>query len=194
MKWRKRTGVRKKDQHMTVGVNTQQSGHDVRPCSKRTHLYKVKTYNSIYMSYHIKPCLVKSYLSGICNQLESFYPNVWEVHHYKLIIKTLLGVTKLWATLTICKQPLLCKKLASVSMSFSLSISYDNKLFLSILLTSFHRLMRLGENIWLDAMSLQDYRKVIMWSIVSTLSKSFSFLLSSHKADHLFEGNHILIY
>lgn len=97
-----------------------------------------------YMSHHIKPRSVKSYLSGICNQLESFYPNVREVRCHKLVVKTLLRVTKLRAILTVRKWPLLREELASVSASFSSSTSHDDKLFLSILLTSFHGLMRLG--------------------------------------------------
>jgi len=30
----------------------------------------------VYMSHHIKPTLIKSYLLGICAELEPFYPNI----------------------------------------------------------------------------------------------------------------------
>lgn len=148
----------------------------------------------VYMCHHIKPKSVKSYLSGICNQLEAFYPNVRDIRHHKLVSKTLVGCTKLHAVATIRKRPLLCDELVATTSSLASSTAHDDKLFVSIMLTSFHGLMRLGENVWPDKASLQDYRKVIMRSTVSTTKDSFSFLLPSHKADRLYEGNRILIH
>lgn len=40
---------------------------------------------SVYMSHHIKPASVDSYLSGICNQLEPFYPNARQNWRYHLV-------------------------------------------------------------------------------------------------------------
>ena len=45
----------------------------------------------VYMSHHIKPTSVESYLSGICNQLELFYPDVRRNHHSSLMTCTLHG-------------------------------------------------------------------------------------------------------
>jgi hypothetical protein len=55
------------------------------------------------------------------------------------------------------------------------SMSYDNTLFLAILLTSFHGLMCLGELTWPDTKHLQDYRKVILHNTL----KSFLNLINS---------------
>ncbi len=39
----------------------------------------------IYMSYHIKPKSIDSYLSEICNQLEHYFPDVRAVHKSLLV-------------------------------------------------------------------------------------------------------------
>ena len=80
-----------------------------------------------------------------------------------------------------------------VSQEFNLLSSYDNSLFFTLLLTSFHGLMQLGEITWPDKTNLQDYRKVIMRNFVHIDPKSFQFVLPGHKADHFFEGSLIII-
>jgi hypothetical protein len=45
----------------------------------------------VYMSTHIKPDSVNSYLSGICNQLEPFFPNVRQRRASILVSQTLAG-------------------------------------------------------------------------------------------------------
>lgn len=73
------------------------------------------------------------------------------------------------------------------------SSSHDDLLFFVILLVGFHGLMRLGELVWPDKTSLQDYRKVTKRSSVELLPDGFSFFLPGHKADRFFEGNRILL-
>ncbi|KAJ3506135.1 hypothetical protein NLJ89_g7033 [Agrocybe chaxingu] len=148
----------------------------------------------VYMCSHIKPTSVKSYLSGICNQLEPFFPNVRSVRRHTLVTRTLLGCTKRRATPTSRRRPLSRDELSVIHTSLSTSPDHDDILFLTILSTTFHGLMRLGENVWPDQTSLQDYRKVILRSSVTTTPDSFAFLLPGHKADRLFEGNRILIH
>lgn len=46
---------------------------------------------------------------------------------------------------------------------------------------------------WPDKKNLQDYCKVTKQSTVEILLKGFSFFLPGHKADRLFEGNHIIL-
>ncbi len=53
-------------------------------------------YYIMYMSHHIKPSSIKSYLSGICAKLELFYPDIHSIHASKLINHTLMGCTKLY--------------------------------------------------------------------------------------------------
>ena len=147
----------------------------------------------VYMSHHIKPTSVKSYLSGICSQLEIFYPTVRITRQSQLVVRTLLGCTKLRAVATSRKRPISNTELLSAYSLLHHIQDHDIKLFLAIACTSFHGLMRLGESVWPDKLSLQDYRKVIKRSSVSLSADSFSFSLPFHKADHLFEGNRILI-
>jgi hypothetical protein len=73
------------------------------------------------------------------------------------------------------------------------SSSHDDLLFFVILLVGFHGLMRLGELVWPDKKSLQDYRKVTKRSSVELLPEGFSFFLPGHKADRFFEGNRIVL-
>ncbi|PBK83235.1 hypothetical protein ARMGADRAFT_1048480 [Armillaria gallica] len=73
----------------------------------------------IYMSYHIKPKLVDSYLSGICNQLKHYFPDV------HAICKTLL--------------------LQLVLDKFNTSTFHDDLLFVAMILTGFYGLLHLAE-------------------------------------------------
>src|SRR5258708_12710681 len=52
----------------------------------------------VYMSHHIKPTSIKSYLSGICVELEPFYPDICSIRSSKLINCTLAGCTKLYGS------------------------------------------------------------------------------------------------
>jgi len=90
------------------------------------------------------------------------------------------------------KRPLTRSELADVSHQYSSSLLFDNSLFLILLLTGFHGLLRLGELTWPDKGNLQDYRKVVMRNSVCVDPKSFQFTLPGHKADRFFEGSLVL--
>jgi len=53
----------------------------------------------VYMSHHISPRSVTTYLSGIVQQLEPFYPLIREIRNSKLVQRTLQGCLKT------CAQP-----------------------------------------------------------------------------------------
>ena len=91
------------------------------------------------------------------------------------------------------KRPLTRAELIDVSRCYISSNVYNDVLFLTILLTGFHSLLRLGELTWPDSNHLQDYRKVVMRSSVQIHPKSFQFTLPGHKADRFFEGSVVLI-
>ncbi|RDB27517.1 hypothetical protein Hypma_003769 [Hypsizygus marmoreus] len=148
----------------------------------------------VYMCHHIKPKSVSSYLSGICNQLEPIYPEVRIHRKHRLVTNTLRGCTKLRAIPTTRKRPITREELVHITSQYPPSASHDDKLFIAILLTGFHGLMRLGELAWPDKLSLRDYRKVSRCNTVNISDNTFSFLLPSHKADHTFEGNQILLH
>ena len=149
---------------------------------------------TVYMAHHIKPKSVSSYLSGICNQLEPFFPDVRSHQRHWLVTKTLAGCRKMLPSTTSRKRPITRTELADVAQRYMPPASLDDALFLAILLTGFHDgLLRLGELTWPDNKSLCDYRKVIMRSTVRVHPKSYEFILPGHKADRLFEGSKILI-
>src|SRR5258708_31601323 len=50
----------------------------------------------VYMSHFIKPTSVKSYLSGICAELEPFYPDIHSICSSTLVNHMLSGCTKLY--------------------------------------------------------------------------------------------------
>src|SRR5258708_19531696 len=55
----------------------------------------------VYMSHHIKPTSVKSYLLGICAKLKPFYADIQSIHSSKLVNRTLAGFTKLYTSLIV---------------------------------------------------------------------------------------------
>lgn len=109
------------------------------------------SYYTVYMSHHIKPEWVDSYLSGICNKLKPFHPDVRKNRHHHLVTKTLRGCKKLRAIPTTHKHPLSRAEPAKLRSQYMSSSSHDNLLFFVILLVGFHALMRLGELVWPDS-------------------------------------------
>ena len=148
---------------------------------------------TVYMSHHIKPSSIDSYLSGICNQLEPFYPDVREARRHRLVTRTLRGCKKLRAIATHRKRPLRRTELVALAPIYTNSNEHDDMLFFAILLVGFFALIRLGELVWPDSVKLQDPQKVTMRHTVEMLPNGFSFLLPAHKADRLFEGNRVIV-
>lgn len=145
------------------------------------------------MCHHIKPKSVDSYLSGICNQLEPFSPDVRVHRRHRLVAKTIQGCKKLRPSTPSRKRPLTRSDLQSIAPQYLCDAYYDDILFFSLLLTGFHGLMRLGELVWPDQVKLRDYRKVICRNTVQLNQGSFEFFLPGHKADRFFEGNIVII-
>ena len=151
------------------------------------------SFYTIYMAHHIKPSSVDSYLSGICNELELFHPDVRKNCHHHLVTRTLWGCKKLRAIPTTHKCPLSRTELAKLHTQYMLSNSHNDLLFFVILLVGFHALMCLGELVWPDKKDLQDFRKVTTRDSVELLPKGFSFYLPGHKANRFFEGNKVIV-
>ena len=114
------------------------------------------SFYTVYMAHHIKPSSVDSYLSGICNELEPFHPDVWKNCRHHLVTRTLRGCKKLHAVPTTCKRPLSCTELAELCTQYMSSNSHDDLLFFIILLVGFHALMHLGELVGPDKKDLQQ--------------------------------------
>ncbi|GLB41623.1 hypothetical protein LshimejAT787_1002230 [Lyophyllum shimeji] len=145
------------------------------------------------MCHHINPRSVASYLSGICNQLETYFPDVRTHRKSPLVAKTLAGCQRLRGVPTIRKQPLSRNDLCRVVAHYERSKRYDDRLFVTLLLTGFYALMCLGELTWPDNPALQDDSKTtkVRSAVVST--EQYEFFLPCSKTDRLFEGNRIIV-
>ena len=115
---------------------------------------------TVYMSHHIKPNSIATYLSGICQQLEPYFPNVRSARNSALVHRTLQGCKRLRAVPTSRKHALTLGDLETVINSLSNSNDYDDLLFLAQLLTGFFALFHLGEMMYPNDLKLRDPRKV----------------------------------
>ena len=122
------------------------------------------SFYTVYMCHHIKPKSVDNYLSGISNQLEPFFPNIHSHHHHLLVTQTFKGCKKLRPSPVSRKCPITRTELGSLRHHYlqPTLTTHDDKLFFALLLTSFHGLLHLGELVWPDNKSLQDYCRVIL--------------------------------
>ena len=148
----------------------------------------------VYMSHHISPRSVSTYLSGIIQQLEPFYPLIQDVRNSKLVQRTLQGCLKTYAQPTRRKRALSISDLSTVINHYQTSPpSHDNLLFVTMLITGFFSLMRLGEMAFPDDKKIQDWRKISRRRSLELSDVSYSFQLPFHKVDRFFSGNTILV-
>jgi len=147
----------------------------------------------VYMSAHIKPDSVNSYLSGICNQLEVYFPDIRKNRNSILVSRTLAGCRRRFGTTIRRKRPLSTDDLITVLSQLQSAPHHDEKLFLAILFTGFHGLFRLGELTFPDRVASRDYRKIMLRHTVDITQTTYSLLLPGHKADRFFEGNIVII-
>ena len=148
---------------------------------------------TVYMCHHIKPGSVATYLSGICQQLKPYFPNICAARNSAIVHRTLQGCKRLRAMPTTCKRALTLTDLKTVANALADSIDYDDILFLAQLLTGFFALFRLGELTYPDDPELCDPQKVTKRMSVRFSDTSFQFFLPGHKADRFFEGNTIYV-
>jgi len=142
------------------------------------------------MSHHISPRLVTTYLSGIVQLLEPFYPSIRDIRNSRLVQCTLQGCLKTCAQPTHRKNALNISDLSAVIAHYdSITPSHDNLLFISMLLTGFFTLMCLGEMTFPDDKKIQDWRKISRRPTAISSTKNYSFDLPFHKADRFFSGN-----
>jgi hypothetical protein len=148
----------------------------------------------VFMSHHISPRSVNTYLSGLVNQLHPFFPDVRDARRSPLVTRTLTGCLKLKAKPIERKQALSLANVSQLLSQFGDTFIHDDLLFVAILLTAFFALHRLGELTFPDDASLRDWRKVIRRSSVTLHSDRYGFVLPAHKADRVFEGSHIVVW
>ncbi|TFY66127.1 hypothetical protein EVG20_g4960 [Dentipellis fragilis] len=147
----------------------------------------------VYTCHYIRPTSVRNYLSGICQQLEAFFPQVRTVRRSKLVSQTLAGCFRTRAHATTRKSPLTRAQLVQAITSYQHSSSLDDLLFCALMTTAFHGLLRLGELVLNDNPRLRDYRTLIERTSVKLLPNGYRFLLPSSKTDRVFHGAEIII-
>ena len=146
-----------------------------------------------YMSYYIKPESVDSYVSGICHELEPFFPEVRLSRKSPLVKRTLVGCKRMRGSPRARRRALTTIDLDTVISRYHSSASHDDDLFCAMLLTGFFALLRLGKMAEPDNTNLRDSRKWIRRSSVSVTAENYSFFLPGHKGDRFFHGNTVLI-
>ena len=125
------------------------------------------SYFVVFMSYHIKPSSVNTYLSGICQQLEPFFPGVRTAQKSKLVERTLCSCKRMRGQPITRKLPLSIDNLCVIYTSIHLSTDHDDKLFLAQLFTGFFALLCLGKLTYPDDASLHDPQKLSRRNSVS---------------------------
>ena len=98
-----------------------------------------------FCSLNLRPQTLSSYLSGICSQLEIFYPQICELCRLLIVCRTLAGIHCVHGTATKRKRPLLPTNLDLLLNAYSSSPHHDNLLFLTQVLVGFNQLLRLAE-------------------------------------------------
>ena len=103
----------------------------------KNHNFSVKpkpdtlSYFTVYMSYHIKPSSVNSYLSGICQQLEPFFLDVHKHQKSLLVHHTFKGCKRTHISPTKQKCTLTQNNLHLVMMHYQSLSLHDNLLFVT---------------------------------------------------------------
>jgi len=143
------------DSHLNSYINFCQLHHRIIDPTPDTLSYFV-----VWLSHYIEPRSVDTYLSGICNKLEFMFPNIREVRRSPLVSRTLQGCKRRLSKPIRQKVPIGEHDIARIVNIIGPSPDYDNTLFITMLITGFKTLQRLGELAWPDAVKLQSYRKV----------------------------------
>ncbi|KAF7773498.1 hypothetical protein Agabi119p4_5665 [Agaricus bisporus var. burnettii] len=145
------------------------------------------------MSQYIKPSSVESYLTGIAHYLAPYYPKVYDWRTAQIVHQTLQGCKKLYNTPIHRKRALTLHDLSLITNHFDTSDSYDDRLFIAILLIGFYGLLRLGELVYPNDIRLDNPQKMIHRHTLTLIASSLQFQLPYHKADRYFEGNVVII-
>jgi hypothetical protein len=113
---------------------------------------------SLYITYQtsfIAPASVASYLSGICNELEVYFPNARDNRNSRVVARTLKGAMRRYNKGPNRKEPLTRQDLDRAFTDTTRG-GHDDLLFLAMLTCGFYGLLRLAEMTFPDTMALHD--------------------------------------
>ena len=91
----------------------------------------------VYMSHHIHPKSVRSYLSSLIHKLEPNFPSVHKVCLICLVVKVMKRCMKSRGKAVRRKLPLVVLDLNFIKNRFSFSQSHDDLLFAALITTGF---------------------------------------------------------
>ncbi|KAJ8597537.1 hypothetical protein M405DRAFT_693513, partial [Rhizopogon salebrosus TDB-379] len=151
------------------------------------------SYYVIWLSHHIEPHSVDSYLSGIASKLELYFPQVHNARRSALATRTLKGCKRRHSKPVKQKQPLTLDDLSVVVAHTQASSDYDDHLFAALLVTGFKTLQWLGELVWLDTWQHQSYHMVTMRHTVSVSASGACYLLPHQKNHSLGSGHEVVL-
>jgi hypothetical protein len=151
------------------------------------------SYYVAFQSSFINPKSINSYLSGICNQLEPFYPQVRKNRLSALVTRTLAGTKRRHGVAVVRKAPLSVTNLFHVTNTLAASYAHDDLLFKAQLVTGFTGLLHLGDLTFPDNIANRDFRKITLRTSLEWMPNAFTFWLPTHKSDTTFEGNCVVI-
>jgi hypothetical protein len=154
---------------------------------------KTLSYYVAFQSSFINPKSVDSYLSGICNQLEPFYPQVQKNHLSALVNRTLAGTKQHYGVTAVRKALLSVTNLFHVTNTLATSHTHDDLLFKAQLITGFTGLLHLGDLMFPDNMASRNNRKLTLCMSLEWMANAFAFWLPTHKSNTTFEGNRIIV-
>lgn len=114
----------------------------------------------VYMSHHIEPRSVESYLSGLVQQLEPDLLVIRDIRTSKFISKVLKGCMKLKSKPIQRKEALSIQDLRFLHERFAHTQTHDNYLFPALLFMGFYGLLRLGDMTFPDDPKIREWRKI----------------------------------
>jgi hypothetical protein len=147
----------------------------------------------VWLSHHIEPRSVDSYLSGIVSKLEAYYPAARDARRSRLVAHTLQGCKRRLSQPITRKAPLSRTDIEKALASPMLTGSYNDALFAAMLLTGFETLQRLDKLTWPDSKRHQSYRHVAMRHTLVITQDSATYLLPHQKNHSLATGNLVVL-
>ncbi|KAG1865712.1 hypothetical protein C8R48DRAFT_600904 [Suillus tomentosus] len=164
------------DSHLNSYLNfCRLHNRDVEPTADTLSFFVV------WLSHHIEPRSMDSYLSGIVNRLQTHFPQVRDVRTSLLVTRTLKGCKRRLSKPVRRKEPLTLDDLAVVVDMFASSTDFNDILFVALLVTGFKTLQRLAELCWPNAKKHQSYRKMPLRHSLVSSPASASYTLPHHK-------------
>ncbi|KAG2112662.1 uncharacterized protein F5147DRAFT_572425, partial [Suillus discolor] len=135
--------------HLNSFINFCQLHHRLTDPTPDTLSYYV-----VWLSHHIEPHSVDTYLSGITNKLKFMLPDVCATQCSPLVTRTLQGHKRQLSKPICQKMPIGEHDITCIIEAVGLHPDYDNSLFIAMLITGFKSLQRLGELAWPDSRNL----------------------------------------